>query len=678
MRAKHTTLLVDATAGGNQQLFSHALPACPCSSRFGRAAVLGLALALFALMASGCLQRRLKPLNPCLVSGVVERIQVVNVDKVDILFMVDNSGSMKEEQANLAKEFPKLVQVLTSGYLSGMPTGAPQDFPPVPNLHLGVVSSDMGLVGVPNIPSCGSSVMRPFGDDGVLIQDTRDPAMKPGCQMAYPPGWIQYQKPINDPFQAATDFGCLATLGTGGCGFEQQLEAVLKALTPPSAGPMFVADHTGAGALGHGGLPGDPTPGRNAGFLRPDSLLTVVMVTDEEDCSSHNLDHFKLSSDLPPGHPVLTNIMAMDPNLVDELNLRCFFNKQNLHPIDRYVQGLKNLRPGQEKLVIFAAIVGVPKNAVDAGTRLMFNNLLTPQDRANYYQNLYNHPLMQEMIDPTSLATPPAELRPSCNDPLLGKAQPPIRIVQVAEQFGRNGVVQSICQDDFGPALDAIIQVISDVLNDVCLPRRLNRDVDGLVACDVVWELPAPQTPGLAPDAITRCDQAPYLSPPPPGRSPVTERGGNRCVVQQVPVRMGVVDPTVQGWHYDDFSLEVQMNCPTNPQRIVFPMGVKPPNGTTVRLECLSEIQGLSGAITSRFTQGQVEIGGPCLQGADPPCIPGAASGPQLCCHNASSTWAIGCQSQADCPPGWVCDQSPITLMAAGAPVCTNPTCSGR
>jgi hypothetical protein len=49
----------------------------------------------------GCLDRELKPLNPCLVSGVSRQVQVKNVDKVDLLFMVDNSNSMAGEQQSL-------------------------------------------------------------------------------------------------------------------------------------------------------------------------------------------------------------------------------------------------------------------------------------------------------------------------------------------------------------------------------------------------------------------------------------------------------------------------------------------------------------------------------------------------------------------------------------------------
>ena len=37
------------------------------------------------------------------------------VDKIDLLFMVDNSNSMAEEQASLREQFPRLMQILTSG-----------------------------------------------------------------------------------------------------------------------------------------------------------------------------------------------------------------------------------------------------------------------------------------------------------------------------------------------------------------------------------------------------------------------------------------------------------------------------------------------------------------------------------------------------------------------------------
>ena len=58
---------------------------------------------------------------------------------VDLLFMIDNSGSMREEQENLIRELPRMVRVLTTGDREGDGT---QDFAPVRSLHVGFVTSE--------------------------------------------------------------------------------------------------------------------------------------------------------------------------------------------------------------------------------------------------------------------------------------------------------------------------------------------------------------------------------------------------------------------------------------------------------------------------------------------------------------------------------------------------------
>ncbi|MBK9035135.1 MAG: hypothetical protein IPL61_28370 [Myxococcales bacterium] len=78
---------------------------------------------------------------------------VVNRD-LDLLFVVDNSGSMIEEQIGLAANFQAMTNVLYT--LTGG----------LANLHLGVVSTNVGTGGV-NIGGC-SSASRPEGDDGNL------------------------------------------------------------------------------------------------------------------------------------------------------------------------------------------------------------------------------------------------------------------------------------------------------------------------------------------------------------------------------------------------------------------------------------------------------------------------------------------------------------------------------
>lgn len=58
---------------------------------------------------------------------------------MDVLFIVDNSGSMSEEQASLTAAIPTMVERLTTGDLDGdgIEEHAPVDSPP-----LGVVTTD--------------------------------------------------------------------------------------------------------------------------------------------------------------------------------------------------------------------------------------------------------------------------------------------------------------------------------------------------------------------------------------------------------------------------------------------------------------------------------------------------------------------------------------------------------
>jgi hypothetical protein len=64
---------------------------------------------------------------------------------VDLLFVVDNSNSMRDNQAQLARQFEVLISQLVSPpdrNMDGLP-----DWPPVRSLHVGVISSDLGTPG---------------------------------------------------------------------------------------------------------------------------------------------------------------------------------------------------------------------------------------------------------------------------------------------------------------------------------------------------------------------------------------------------------------------------------------------------------------------------------------------------------------------------------------------------
>ncbi len=346
---------------------------------------------------------------------------VVMADTVDLLFMVDTSGSMAEEQASLGAELPRLVTILSTGDRTGDgPTS--DDFRPVTSLHVGVVTSNMGVAGYA-IPTCGAAPM--FGDDG-LLRTVGNTAVA-GCSAVYPT-FLEYVPGVSPqtPEAFGADFRCVATAGTYGCGFEQQLESTLKALTPSSSALTFLA-----GTHGHGDA-------ENAGFLRPDSLLAVLLITDEDDCS------------VAAGSEGIFDTSGSS-GFTGDLNLRCFEYPGARWPVARYVDGFKALRAGRPELLVVGAITGVPADLVGAGT---------PD-----YSALLSDPRMVEAVDPSVPGA--GRLVPSCNVPGRGVAFPPRRIVQVAEGFGDNGIVQSICQESFTGALDAVIAKVAGTLGGV-------------------------------------------------------------------------------------------------------------------------------------------------------------------------------------------------------------------
>lgn len=328
---------------------------------------------------------------------------------LDVLLMVDNSGSMAEEQASLAAQIPRLARVLATGDLDD---DGVQDFPALQTLRMGAISSDMG--GGFGIAGCESE----FGDDGILLSG------EPACAVSYPTSFAELDSsdPSADVDAFVDHVACVATTGTRGCGFEQQLEAVLKALTP-SISPLRFHDDT----TGHG-------DGANASFVRSGSLLATILLTDEEDCSAADRSLFNPD----------------DRRYGDTLNLRCFENPEVLHPVSRFANGLKGLRANPND-VIFAAIAGVPVDLVSDPSAIDYTDLLSD-------------PRMVEAVDPTN----PNQLTPSCEVPGHGVAFPPRRVVQVAESFGANGVVQSICQEDFTPVVDAILQRVAARVSGSC------------------------------------------------------------------------------------------------------------------------------------------------------------------------------------------------------------------
>jgi hypothetical protein len=169
--------------------------------------------------------------------------------KMDIVFVVDDSGSMKEEQSNLAANFPKFVKVL-DGFKTK--SGSTLDW------RIAVTTTGRDIKYNIEIPGFGSLPQNETGDNGAFRNKKECGATK---------RWVD-----KSDANATSTFSCLAEAGTGGASIEMPLYALKLALNDRMA------------------------DGTNAGFLRADALLAVVVLTDEDDCSRED-NNFTIQND---------------------------------------------------------------------------------------------------------------------------------------------------------------------------------------------------------------------------------------------------------------------------------------------------------------------------------------------------------------------------------------------
>jgi len=172
-----------------------------------------------------------------------------DVPPVDLLFVVDDSESMEEEQEALRLAFDDLLRWLVTGDVGD---DGIADFPAIADLHVGVVTTDLG---VPIGSSCGR------GAPGGALR---------GTECGGPPAYVAVD-PMS-PDASVERFACAASVGTSGCAVEQPLEAALLATNDEVDGAAMPE------LVGQAGR-------TNRGFLRPGSVRIVVIVTDEDDAS---------------------------------------------------------------------------------------------------------------------------------------------------------------------------------------------------------------------------------------------------------------------------------------------------------------------------------------------------------------------------------------------------------
>jgi hypothetical protein len=346
---------------------------------------------------------------------------------VDLLFMIDDSPAMNDKQANLIASLPRFLDALAT-----LPGG-------MPDVHIGVVTSDLGTKGSqdvtpgPGIGTLGQGGCAGLGKAGNLQVFGAPVSGVYLSDVARPDG----TRIKNYPGALSDVLATMASAGAGGCGFEQPLEAIRQALLPSNA--------------------------VNQGFLRPNALLVVVLLTDEDDCS---VSHASLYGDseiatLGPQESfrctrfgVVCDDGGATPDAMNRVGV-----KRNCHPAEGsalvtsvagYADFLKSLKvdPGR---VVVASIAGT----------------LDP-----FQVELRKPP-------PPASSLIPA-LAHSCGyiggDGEPEVADPPVRIAALLEQFPNHSATTAICQTDL-TLQHVLVPVRNAMLGSPCIDGAL-ADVD--------------------------------------------------------------------------------------------------------------------------------------------------------------------------------------------------------
>ena len=348
--------------------------------------------------------------------------------QLDLLFLMDDTTNLDNENT-LKIAIPILHDVF-----------ATLD-PPTYDLHLGVATSVMGTTGSLDpstpAPSIGSGPGACFGagKDGAL-QVNGAPInaafLEEGTNTD---GTLTTN--FTGTFAAAAE--AMLTVGVNGCGFEQHLRGMQRALSNPL----------------------------NAGFRRDTANLGIILLGDEDDCSVRDAGLFTTSTDTvgPLQSFRCTKYGVECDQPVDEVgaktNCHASEDSQYIDPVAPFVQFVLGVEPDPRKLAI-GAIVGPPT------------------------------PFAVELRAPEGGGTPINALGHSCSftDTSNGEevADPAVGATQLVAQFpqGTSRVTASICSTDYTDPMTQIAQALKHTLGDPCFSTA------GLLDSD-------PTTPGVQP-----------------------------------------------------------------------------------------------------------------------------------------------------------------------------------
>jgi hypothetical protein len=433
--------------------------------RFGAAVGVCLGLATPA-----CLDHPLKPAEYD-TEGVASGALPLSLNKdVDILFVIDNSGSMAEEQATLARNFERFIAKLEETDVDA-------------NYRIAVTTTDAGHVyscgptgpeaGRFQLTSCLQRGEQEFIFNGtnrfaeacasICTHDelTTTPTRTLLDPQEKPRPWLErIEGASNLPAGVGTvdAFQCFGPQGIAGCGFESTLEAMHLAL-----------------------LRAQQTEEPSYGFMRPGAILAIVFVTDEEDCSARKDPEFRDAWD-PEGPGAFFSEENLEDGPTSEVcwnaGVECDGGPGTytdcrpadkavdgtptdgdhsvLYSVQRYIDFVQDVEDRKRELdgtadVLVAVLAGVPSGYTDGQAEIVYSD----GDDAQFLSDM--------------------GIGAGC-DSANGKAVPPVRLRAFAEAYALSDEIEdrnvySVCEDDYSPALEQIGNMIGERLKPACMPK---------------------------------------------------------------------------------------------------------------------------------------------------------------------------------------------------------------
>lgn len=331
------------------------------------------------------------------------RLTSADFERVDLLLAVDNSRGIADKQQILSQAINDLVEQLINprcvnndGTMASQPaepdeacpTGTARPYAPVRDLHIGVITSSIGSIGA---DSCTGEAEPTENDRAHLISRSSYDGSTPEVETYQDLGFLAWDPdgtlspPGESDMDAVSDGMATIVSGAGevGCGWEASLEVWYRFLVQPDPYLDIQLEGEGAG-FKNAVLVGvdDVLLAQRKAFLRPDSLLAIVNLTDENDCSIRAGGINYISGQIyAPGESSAYHLprpraaCATDPNsdccrscgqapgdgcddanddcgpaldgTDDPINLRCFDQKRRFgvdfrYDTDRYVDGLRS------------------------------------------------------------------------------------------------------------------------------------------------------------------------------------------------------------------------------------------------------------------------------------------------------------------------------------------------